>query len=36
VIGLWAWLFPELRRAGDLHEIRSEELPPSGEAPASS
>jgi hypothetical protein len=27
VIGLWAWLFPELRRAGDLHEIRSEELP---------
>ncbi len=36
VIGLWAWLFPELRRAGDLHEIRSEELPPSGETPASS
>lgn len=27
VIGLWAWLFPELRQAGDLHSIRSEELP---------
>jgi MFS family permease len=23
VIGLWAWLFPELRRAGDLSEIKA-------------
>jgi hypothetical protein len=26
VIGLWAWLFPELRKAGELTAIRSEEL----------
>jgi len=26
VIVAWAWLFPELRHAGDLNEIRSEEL----------
>jgi MFS family permease len=26
VIGVWAWLFPELRRAGELTSIRSEEL----------
>jgi MFS family permease len=26
VIGLWAWLFPELRQAGELTAIRSEEL----------
>jgi MFS family permease len=24
VIALWAWLFPELRHAGELHSIRSE------------
>lgn len=24
VIALWAWLFPELREAGDLHEVSSE------------
>jgi MFS family permease len=24
VIALWAWLFPELRHAGDLHAIRSD------------
>lgn len=36
VIGLWAWLFPELRQAGDLHEIRSEDLPTSSQASASS
>jgi MFS family permease len=23
VIGLWAWLFPELRRAGDLNDIKA-------------
>jgi MFS family permease len=23
VIGLWAWLFPELRRAGDLHDVKA-------------
>ena len=32
VIGLWAWLFPELRRAGELGNIRSEVETP---APAS-
>ena len=32
VIGLWAWLFPELRRAGELSNIRSEVETP---APAS-
>ena len=26
VIVLWAWLFPELRHAGELTAIRSEEL----------
>jgi MFS family permease len=26
VIGVWAWLFPELRRAGELTSIRSDEL----------
>jgi MFS family permease len=26
VIAVWAWLFPELRRAGELTAIRSEEL----------
>jgi MFS family permease len=26
VIGLWAWLFPELRNAGELHEITVESL----------
>ena len=25
VIALWAWWFPELRRAGDLHSIRSDD-----------
>jgi len=33
VIAVWAWWFPELRHAGALSAIRSEELP---EAPASS
>jgi len=32
VIGLWAWMFPELRRAGELTAIRSDEL----QAPAES
>jgi hypothetical protein len=27
VIALWAWMFPELRQAGELTEIRSDELP---------
>ena len=26
VVALWAWLFPELRRAGDLHTITSSSL----------
>jgi MFS family permease len=26
VIALWAWIFPELRRAGELHTIGSEEV----------
>jgi hypothetical protein len=26
VIALWAWWFPELRHAGDLHAITSETL----------
>ena len=34
VIGLWAWLFPELRQAGDLHGIKSEELPQASDTPA--
>ncbi len=29
VIVIWAWLFPELRQAGELSAIRSEELPAS-------
>ena len=36
VIGLWAWLFPELRHAGDLHGIKSEELTESSNTPAPS
>ena len=28
VIALWAWIFPELRQAGDLHAIRSDEEVP--------
>jgi len=28
VIALWAWLFPELRHAGELHAISRDELPP--------
>jgi hypothetical protein len=27
VIIVWAWMFPELRQAGELTEIRSDELP---------
>ena len=30
VIAVWAWLFPELRHAGELSAIRSEELPAPG------
>jgi hypothetical protein len=33
VIGLWAWLFPELRQAGDLSQIKAppmENLPSPG------
>jgi MFS family permease len=33
VIGLWAWLFPELRQAGDLNQIKApsiENLPSAG------
>jgi hypothetical protein len=26
VIAVWAWLFPELRKAGELTAIRSDEL----------
>jgi MFS family permease len=33
VIGLWAWLFPELRQAGELTAIRSEELQAPSEKP---
>jgi MFS family permease len=32
VIGLWAWFFPELRHAGDIQSIRSEELPASSKS----
>jgi MFS family permease len=28
VIALWAWWFPELRHAGDLHAVTPESLPP--------
>jgi len=31
VIGVWAWLFPELRHAGELSGIRSEEVPAASE-----
>jgi MFS family permease len=31
VIAAWAWIFPELRRAGELHAIGSEELPAASE-----
>jgi len=34
VIAVWAWLFPELRHAGELSAIRSEELPASAETSA--
>src|SRR6266496_402315 len=34
VIVLWAWLFPELRHAGELTAIRSEELEDSAETSA--
>ncbi len=33
VIVIWAWLFPELRHAGELSAIRSEELPAQAETP---
>ena len=34
VIGLWAWWFPELRQAGDLHEITSSSLRSASEVTA--
>jgi MFS family permease len=34
VIALWAWMFPELRQAGELHEIRSEVEAPATSEPA--
>ena len=34
VIALWAWMFPELRQAGELTAIRSEELQASTETSA--
>jgi MFS family permease len=34
VIAVWAWLFPELRHAGELSAIRSEELPAAEETSA--
>src|ERR1700680_5000899 len=34
VIAVWAWLFPELRHAGELSAIRSEELPVPAETSA--
>jgi len=34
VIAVWAWLFPELRQAGELTAIRSEELPTASESSA--
>src|SRR5208282_5293874 len=34
VIGVWAWLFPELRQAGDLDAITSASLAGSSEAEA--
>jgi MFS family permease len=35
VIALWAWMFPELREAGDLHEIRADEQIPAASGTAS-
>src|SRR3984957_8819954 len=34
VIAVWAWLFPELRQAGELMSIGKEELPASAESSA--
>src|SRR5579864_7935357 len=34
VIALWAWMFPELRQAGDLHAIRSDEQVPAASGTA--
>jgi MFS family permease len=34
VIAVWAWLFPELRQAGDLHAITSSSLQEASEKPA--
>ena len=34
VIALWAWIFPELRHAGELTSIRAEELESAPEGPA--
>ena len=34
VIAVWAWLFPELRQAGELSAIRSEEFPDPSEISA--
>jgi MFS family permease len=34
VIVLWAWMFPELRQAGDLHEIRADEQVPAASGTA--
>ncbi len=34
VIAVWAWLFPELRQAGDLHAISSSSLQEASEKPA--
>jgi len=35
VIALWAWIFPELRRAGELHSITSSSLPKASEVTGS-
>ena len=34
VIALWAWMFPELRHAGDLHDIRSDDQVPAASGSA--
>jgi len=34
VIALWAWMFPELRQAGDLHAIRSDDQVPAASGTA--
>jgi hypothetical protein len=34
VIALWAWWFPELRNAGELHAITSESLPKASQTTA--